>query len=317
MVATESVTPSVVVFGCNGPIGEATMRQLVTQGHRVRGVCRNGRAEAPEGVEIVAGDAADQEQAARLSRGAECIISCIGVDYTRWPELWPPIVDGLIFAAEDSGAKLVFADNLYCYGPVEGVLRESRPLTDYGVKPALRARLAERLLDAHASGRARVAIARASDFYGPGVRNSHLGERVFPTALAGKTIRVQGSLEEAHTFTYSEDFALALATLADNDSALGESWHVPSAPALPLHSVLEKIFRLAGTEPRIATMPGWLLKGGSLFVPLLRELEEMSFLWDRPYLVDHTKYASTFGEHFTPLEEGLEHTLAWYRRQAE
>ncbi|MCL4847141.1 MAG: NAD-dependent epimerase/dehydratase family protein [Acidobacteria bacterium] len=303
-----------VVFGCNGPVGLALMERLVARGDEVVGVCRSGRADAPPGTRVVAGDVSDAGGAVQAARLATTIYSCIGVDYTRWAELWPPIVSGLLAAAEHTGAPLIFADNLYMYGPQDQPLVETLPGTSYGRKPVLRARLAAEMLDAHASGRARVALVRASDFYGPRALNTVLGERVFARALAGRRAQLLGSPHHPHSFTYVPDVARALETIADaGDEAFGQVWHVPSAPAQPVRTVVERIYALAGHSPRLQTMPDWMLAGLALVSPLMRELKEMDFLWDRPYIVDHTKFAATFWSDYTPIEEGIETTLAWYR----
>lgn len=304
-----------VVFGCNGPVGVALLAQLAERGVRVRGVCRSGVAEAPAGVEIVAGDAADRRETPRLAAGAAVIYSTIGVEYQyqRWIELWPPIIDGLLDAATTAKARLVFADNLYCYGPQMIPLREDLPMTVYGKKPALRARLAKRLFEAHRAGRVQVAVVRASDFYGPRVRLSGLGERVFPKLLAGKPAQVLGDPDVPHSYTYVPDFARAMVSVADSDDAWGEAWHVPSAPARSHRELVEVIARLAGGEGKLQTLSPKMLRFVSLFSPKMRELKEMLFVWDRPYQIDHAKFAARFWSDFTPLEEGLAATVDWYR----
>lgn len=303
-----------VVFGANGAVGTALMGRLVARGDQVIGVCRSGRGDAPPGTRLVAADVADAGAAIEAARGATTLYSCVGVDYTRWPQLWPRIVDGLLAAAEHTGAPLVFADNLYSYGPQNQPLVETLPGTSHGVKPALRARLSARLLEAHAAGRARVALVRASDFYGPGALNAVLGARVFGRALAGKPARVLGDPDCPHTLSYVPDVARALETVAHGGpDGFGEIWHVPSAPALPVRTVVETVYRLAGRPPQLQAMPDWMLRAVALVSPLMRELQEMHFLWDRPYLVDHTKFAARFWSDYTPMDEGLRTTLEWFR----
>jgi nucleoside-diphosphate-sugar epimerase len=305
-----------LVVGCNGPLGVEVMERLTARGERVRGLCRSGRAAAPPGAEVLAVDAADREAMVRAAAGAEVIHACVGVDYPRWRELWPPIVEGLLAAAAASGAALLFGDNLYAYGPQNWPLREDLPGTTLGVKPALRARLTERMLAAHARGEARVALVRASDFYGPRVRQSWLGERVFARLLAGRPASLVGGADQPHAFTYLPDFATAMLAVADAPDALGGIWHVPNAPALTLREAVTRIAALAGTEPRVQVLPWPLLRLLGLVVPVFRELAEMKFQWDRPYLVDHAKFAARFGELATPLDEGLAATVSWYREEA-
>lgn len=305
--------PLHVVYGCNGPVGTTLMERLQRGGRRVRGVCRSGRATAPAGVEVLAGDATDAADVAKRCRGAAVVYCCIGIDYTRWMELWPRIVDGLIEGVARAGSRLVFTDNLYAYGPVHGPLTEDLPLTGYGRKPALRAKLARRLLDAHGSGKLPVAIARASDFFGPRVLNSLLGVRVFAAALQGRTAQLIGDIDQPHTYTYVPDLARALATLAISGSAFGEVWHVPSPPPQSTRSIVERVYALAGQPPAMRSLPRPLLAVLGLFWPIMRELRELQFQWDRPYIVDHGKFADAYWGDYTPLDDGLRTTLAWYR----
>ncbi len=289
------------------------MEALATAGIHVTGVCRSGRGDAPPGVALVSGDAADRETTTRLARGADVLFATMGLPYPEWLTGWPPIVEGLLAAAAASGARLIFADNLYAYGPQHAPLREDMPATTSGRKPALRARMAHTMLEAHRAGRARVAIVRASDFYGPRVRLSQLGERVVGRLLAGRPAQVLGDPDQPHTFTYAPDFVRALVTVATADDAFGQIWHVPNAPPIALRAVVDKIAALVARPARLSTLPRWLLRGLALINPMMRELEEMQFQVDRPYLVDHSKYAARFGGDFTPIDEGLRATVDWYR----
>lgn len=300
-----------VVLGCNGPLGLELMSRLADQGKTVRGVCRSGRSEAPSGVEIVSADMGRRADAERVCQDASHVYCCIGVDYIRWLELWPPIIEAVLAAARDR--TLIMGDNLYSYGPQRVPLTEDLPLTGYGRKPALRARMTELLLGAHAAGQASIALVRAADFYGPRVRNSMLGERLIEPILKGKPVQLLGDIDQPHSFSYLPDFARAMVSVAEDPEACGQIWHVPNAPALSLREMVEKAYELAQQTPSLRVMPSWLFSALSLVDPLLRELREMRFLWDRPYQVDHGKFAARFWSDFTPPEMGLARTLDWYR----
>ena len=306
-----------VVFGCNGPIGVALMERLAGAGSEVLGVCRSGQSVAPEGARIAAADVRDVEAAGRLAEGAEVVYGCIGIPYAAWVDLWPGIVEGLLGAAEAAGARLVFADNLYCYGSQHRPLNEELPLTDYGRKPTLRAKMARTMLEADRVGRARVALVRASDFYGPRVTNSALGERVFPNLLAGKAVQLLGDPDAPHAFTYAPDFARALETLgAAEDEDYGQAWHVPNAPASSQRQLMTLLGEIAGRPVKIRSLRRRMVALLSLFSPMLRELKELMHQWELPYRVDHAKWAARFGDEHTSLEDGLRATLDWYRSQA-
>jgi nucleoside-diphosphate-sugar epimerase len=129
-----------VVFGAAGAIGGAVAGGLLRRGCSVRAVSRRG--QAPEGAQGVAADASDPAQAADAAAGAAVIYHCASPPYTRWPVLFPALTRSILGAAESSGAKLVFADNLYAYGPVDGPLREDLPASARGRKGRIRAEMA-------------------------------------------------------------------------------------------------------------------------------------------------------------------------------
>ena len=186
-----------VVFGATGAIGGAVVGELARAGRQVRAVSRSG--QAPDGAQGMAADASDQAQAAPAAAGAFVIYHCASPPDTQWPELFPILTGSILGAAESSGAKLVFADNLYAYGPVDGPLREDLPAAARGPKGRIRAEMAADLLAAHREGRARVVIGRASDYYGPHGTGSTAGQTVFGRILAGKKPQWTGRLDQPHT----------------------------------------------------------------------------------------------------------------------
>jgi len=298
-----------VVFGYRGAAGSALAARLHASGRRVRGVSLRGRAEKTPDFEVVPADVANPEEARRACRDASVVYACLAAPYTDWPVQWPKMIEGLLAGVESAGARLVFLDNLYAYGPQQGPLVETMPPARTGIKPALRARMTDTLLSAHAAGRTRVAIARASDFYGPGTRQSALGAEALAAAIAGKRVIAMGDPDAPHSWTYLPDLARALATLGEHDDATGEIWHVPNAPPVSLREAVSKIGTLAGTRPRVVALPAWTVSAAGLFAPMLRELAEMRHVWDRPYVVDHGKFAARFHPDATPFDLGLRATL--------
>src|ERR687893_2140709 len=181
-----------VVFG-TGPVGLAVMDELLKKGKRVRMVNRGGRASVPEGVEVAGGDATDESFAREASEGASVVYFALNPPYTRWAELFPPLQAGVIAGAAAAGAKLVAVENLYMYGLTGGrPLSEDLPHAPNTRKGAVRAAMSEDLMGAHKSGKVRVAVGRASDFFGPRVLVSAAGEQVFGRAVEGKGAQLAG-----------------------------------------------------------------------------------------------------------------------------
>jgi nucleoside-diphosphate-sugar epimerase len=303
-----------VVFGATGGIGGALVAELLRQGRRVRAVSRRG--EAPEGAEGVTADAADTAEAAAVATGAEVVYHCVNPGYTQWPELLPPISRSILGAAESAGAKLVYADNLYAYGPVDGPLREEMPAAASGPKGRTRVEVAAELLAAHDAGRARVTIGRASDYYGPGGVTSASGEPVFGRALAGKRPQWTGRLDAPHTFHFLGDIARGLVTLAERPEADGEVWHLPAAEPLTAQQFFDLVFEAAGrpTPAKAQIVGPALLAVGGIFSPILRELRETAYQFRRPFVIDSAKFERSFGRlEPTPHREAVERTVAWFR----
>lgn len=308
-----STNESHVVFGA-GPLGTAVARELLARGGRVRLVSRGGRGDAPAGAELVKGDAADADSARRLCRGARAVFHCASPAYTEWPEKFPALTGGIIEGAAGAGAKLVYGDNLYMYGPVSGPLREELPPRAAGRKGRTRAAMAETLMAAHRDGKVRAVIGRASNFYGPGVRDSVVGQGVFGAALGGRAAEALGDLDAPHTYTFIDDFAKGLVTLGEREEALGQVWHVPSAETLTTRQFINMVFEEAGTRPKFRVAPRLIVNVFGLFKPMMRELKEVLYEFESPFVVDHGKYERAFGNHATPHREAIRQTLDWFRQ---
>lgn len=301
-----------------GPAGAATARLLAEQGHVVRVVTTSGRSPEP-GIEHVALDATDSARLTEAARGAVAIHSCAAPPYQRWAVGWPPLASSLCAAAEATGAVLVLLGNLYGYGPVDGPLTEDLPLAATGPKGKVRAAVWEQARTQHEQGRIRAVEVRASDFFGPGVTDGgHLAGRVLPRLLRGKPVSTLGDPDAPHSWTYLPDVAAALAGVAGDERAWGRPWHVPTAPAQSVRSMVDRLAGVAGTGPvAVRRLPSALVAAAALVSPLIRELKEVRYQFDRPFVVDSSAYEGAFAVRPTPVDEQVEATVDWWReRQA-
>ena len=309
-----------VIFG-TGPLGLAVMRELVSRGKEVRVVNRSGQAPVPvpAGVQVVKGDAYDPASVRKVAAGTSVAYQCAQPAYTEWVSLFPKmqsaIIDGVApVGAKDEGRRLVVAENLYMYGRVSGPITENLPYNAHTRKGEVRARMAEQVMEAHRDGKLRTTSGRASDFYGPHALLGTPGERAFYPAIAGKRVDVLGKLDLPHTFTYIDDFARGLVTLGEHDEALGSAWHVPSAPTLTQREIVTMIFAAAGTKPQMGETPAVLLKALGLFNPLAREVVEMLYEFDEPFVMSHARFEGAFGDGATPHEDAIRETVDWFRK---
>jgi nucleoside-diphosphate-sugar epimerase len=172
------------------------------------------------------------------------------------------------------------------------------------------------LLQAHRQGQVQVVIGRAADFYGPRVVDSMAGQMLFGAALAGKTVNLAGDVDLPHTLTYIRDFARALVTLSRHDEAYGQAWHVPSAETLTARQFVELVETEIGRPVRVRTAGKNMMRFIGLFNPGAREIVEMMYEFEEPFVIDHGRFAAAFGNGVTPHAEAIKETVAWYRHQA-
>ncbi|GAB2826016.1 SDR family oxidoreductase [Actinoallomurus bryophytorum] len=303
-----------VVLGAGGAIGGSVARELASRGRRVRAVNRSGKVPSLDGVEAHRGDITSAEGAKAACEGADVVYHCAAPAYTRWVQEFPRMTDAVREGAAAAGAKLVFADNLYMYGPVGAPMTEDMPSAARNPKGRVRAEMAESLLAGHRSGELRVAIGRASDYYGPGGVNTTAGTTVFGAALRGKVARWVGSLDQPHSLGYLPDIAKGLVVLGGDERADGEVWHLPAAEPLTGEEFLDLVFAELGQPRKIAALGRGMQRAIGLVNPTVRALGETWYQRDRPFVTDASKFTGTFGPFaVTPHAEAIAATLDWYR----
>jgi nucleoside-diphosphate-sugar epimerase len=292
-----------VIVGA-GTIGSTVARQLADAGERVRVVTRSGSGPDHPAIERVAADAGDAAALTRLSRGAVAIYNCVNPPYHTWPTDWPPMANAMLAAAETSGAPLAITGCLYGYGPVDRPMTEDMPLAARTVKGRVRVKMWEDALAAYRSGRiSGVTEVRGSDYLSP--RYSVI-ELAMPGLRANRTIWLPGALDNPHTFTYTGDMATALIRLARDPRAWGRAWHVPSPPPMTLREAVTKIAEIGGYPlPKLRGYPKTAIRAAGLFDRRTREFVEMSYQWDRPFILDATLTANTFGLTATDVDDAI------------
>lgn len=300
-----------VILGA-GQIGPLVAQRLLALGHRVR-LVRRGRfgAEVPAGAETANADILDPAAAARALDGAATVYHCVNPVYTAWPTQLLPMTRAIIDASTAAGAHLVALDNLYMYGRA-GTMREDAPVAPCSKKGALRAEAAALLVAARA--RIPVTIGRASDFIGPGATQAAIfGDRFWPRALAGKAGEVFGDPDQPHSYSYVPDVAAGLVTLGTDPRAHNQLWHLPVNAATSTRALIALVGEAIGTPLAATRVPPWLLRGLGVFSPLMREVAEMTYQWQLPFILDDTRFRQTFGLAATPWSDALPATVAWAR----
>lgn len=301
-----------VVTGA-GPVGSTVALQLAEAGERVRLLTRSGSGPDHSLIERQQVDVSRADQLEAAFDGAAVVHHCIhgsAYDARVWRAELPAAERAVLAAAGRIGAVVVFPESLYSYGPVDGPITEDLPRAASGGKLGVRTDL---LAQRTASTTATVSVA-ASDFYGPRVRTAHAGERLIPTVLAGRTMRVVGSLDEPHSFTYVPDLAAAMIRAAATPGLWDSFLHAPTAPPITQRQLIEQVAATAGVPvPRMSAISTWALKSIGVVSRSTRELAETGYMFDRPFVLDSSASEVRLGLGPTPLETGLKESVAWWR----
>lgn len=306
-----------VIFG-TGPVGMAILDALRAEGRtNIRLVNRSGRTSEPlpDGVELANGDAADPGFAVQAAAGASIVYNALNPPYSQWLDQFPGLQAGVIAGAEAAGAKLVVIENLYGYGDPQGQpMREDTPNNAHTRKGALRVQMHRDLMAAHDAGRVPVVVGRASDFIGPRVMQSAMGgDLVLNAVVQGKAAQVVGNVDMPHSYTYMPDIGRALVALAHTDDAYGQVWHLPTPPATPSRELLERLYAEAGTTFKMQAAPKWLLHIVGIFQPDVREIVEMLYEFETPFIIDDSKFTARFGWGATDMATVVRDTVAWFK----
>ena len=299
------------ILGANGIIAQELSRALVEYTTDIRQVSRNPRKVNPTDDTFVA-DLLDNQATANAVAGSEVVYLVAGLKYdiSVWQEQWPRVMRNVIDACKKHGASLVFFDNVYAYGWVAGAMTEDTPFNPISKKGEVRAKIATMLLDEMRVDNLRAMIVRSADFYGPGAIQSFPHATVFERLRAGKAPQWIGNSNALHTFTFTPDAGHAIAVLGKSSEAYGQTWHLPTTKE-PLTGAdfVRLACDLAGQPFKLQVAPRWMLKLMGIFMPVLRENDEMMYQFEYDYRFDSSKIESAFSLQPTPYTQGISESL--------
>ena len=293
-----------ILLGAGGAIADVLSRELLARQQTVKLVARRGPVRA---------DLLDRESVQHVVEDGSTVHLLAGLPYDLrvWREQWPRIMHNVLEACAAHGARLIFFDNVYMYGRVQGPMTEETPVRPSSRKGEVRAAIAAELLEAAKRGRVRACIARAADFYGPGVANGIPNQLVFIPLSNGKTAQWLVNADVPHSFTYTPDCGRALPFLAAADDVWGEVWHMPTAPSPPTgRQFVELAASALGVPPHLRVLRPWMLRMAGVFNRTIGEIGEMLYQYEAPYLFDSSKFERRFEFTPAPYAEGIAATAS-------
>jgi nucleoside-diphosphate-sugar epimerase len=300
------------ILGANGVIGNELSKLLPQYTDKVRQVSRNPK-KVNATDETLAADLLDPKAVSDAVAGSEVAYLVAGLKYDAkvWAEQWPKVMRNAIEACKRHGTKLVFFDNVYAYGKVDGVMTEDTPYNPCSKKGEVRATIATTLMDEVKHGELHGMIVRAADFYGPGAALSLTHSTVHERLKAKKTPQWIGDASAVHTFTYTPDAGRSVALLGNTASAYGQVWHaLTSKEPMSGEAYVRIACELAGQPFKVQVAPRWMLGLMGLFVPVLRENMEMLYQFEHDYRFDSSKLEQAFTVQATSYREGIQAALS-------
>ncbi|MEC5144051.1 NAD-dependent epimerase/dehydratase family protein [Chitinophaga sp. 212800010-3] len=296
------------ILGAGGVIADELAKELIRNNKKVRLVSRAPKSIA--GItDLVAADLTDYTQTKNAVAGSGIVFLTAGLKYDIriWSDGWPKIMTNVINACKEAGARLIFFDNVYSYGLVKGLMKEDAPYHPASRKGTVRAAIATQLMDEVKAGRITATIARSADFYGPGAdKTGFLNLLIVDRFRKNSSAMWIGRDDLPHSYTFTPDAAKGLYLLSQDDSAWNQIWHLPTAhPAPDGKTYVNMIATKMGVKPKYTKLGGFMLTLAGLFDTNIREIKEMLYQNNYPYIFDSSKFEQHFHVKPTSYEEGI------------
>ncbi|MEQ8478430.1 NAD-dependent epimerase/dehydratase family protein [Fulvivirga sp.] len=283
------------ILGAGGAIGTELTKALPKFTNEIKLVGRNP-VKVNDTDLIHKADLLNEEAVIKAVEGSKIVYLTVGLVYKTkiWQEQWPIVMNNAIEACRVHKTKLVFFDNVYMYDrDALKHMTEKTPIRPTSDKGRVREKVAHMVMDAHEKGDIEALIARAADFIGP--INSVPTETIYKNLAKGKKADWFASLNMIHSFTDTTDAAIGTAMLGNAATSFGDVWHLPTDPT-PL--TVTQWIELFGKEMNInakgRALPLWMMGVLGIFIPVLKELKEMAYQYDRDYYFDSTKFNRRF-----------------------
>jgi len=295
------------ILGAGGPTANALTRELTNAKETIRLVSRKPISTSNPNVSWFKADLLNEAELFAAAEGSKVIYLCAGLvyDIKIWQQQWPVIIQNVINLTKRTGARLIFFDNVYMYGLVNGPMTEATPYHPCSLKGELRAKIAEELMNESKAGKINVTIARAADFYGADSMNSFFDMMVLDKFAKRNKAQWIGNPNTLHSFTYIEDAGKALFLLGQTADSGNQIWHLPTAAPLKGKAFIEMAAKIYETKPQYLTINKLMLSLVGLFKKVVSGTVEMYYQYDHDYQFDSSKFEQYFNFKPTSYADGI------------
>ncbi len=295
------------IFGAGGPVANALTRKLISENENVRLVSRRPSTFTGNNITWQKADLLNYAEVLQAAKGSDVIYLCAGLVYNKiiWQQQWPVIMQNMINAAKETGARFIFFDNVYMYGLVNGPMLETTPYNPLSVKGEVRAKIATQLMDEIKEGNVKGSIIRAADFYGAETMNSFFDGMVLAKYAKGERAQWIGKSKTLHSFSYIPDCGNAMYLLGQKPESDSQIWHVPTAAPLTGVQFMELAADVFNTKPKYTTINKLMMQLFGLFNPLVKDSVEMYYQYDHNYVFNSDKFEKFFNVKPTTYRDGI------------
>ncbi|KAA8485063.1 nucleoside-diphosphate-sugar epimerase [Arcticibacter tournemirensis] len=297
------------ILGAGGPVANALALELIKNDDQVRLVSRRPVTISDKATWLRA-DLLNSKEVLTATKGSEVIYLCAGLKYDKevWKEQWPVIMKNVIDATKESGARLIFFDNVYMYGRVQGPMTEETPYNPSSEKGEVRAKIATALMDEVKAGNLNATIARAADFYGAtDSMNSFFDMMVLDKYSKKQKAQWLGNPDTLHSFIYIPDAAKGVFLLGQRPESGNQIWHLPTAPAMKGYDFINLAADIFSVKPSFMKVNNLMLRTLGLFNPVIKGTVEMYYQYEYDYNVDSSKFGKAFSVNPTSYRDGIQH----------
>jgi nucleoside-diphosphate-sugar epimerase len=301
------------ILGAGGAIGVELAKALTAYTTDIRLVSRNPKKVNATDT-LLSADLTTSEGVSKAIEGSTVCYLVVGFDYKTklWQERWPALIQHVVAACIAHKCKLVFFDNVYAIGGDHVMhITESSPISPSSKKGEVRAIVDRHILDAVKAGNLEAIIARAPDFFGPIKDKSMLMNLVYDNMAKGKAAQWFCNADVVHTTGYTPDLAKGTAMLGNTPDAFNQVWNLPVDPTPITARQWVKLFadEMQGKE-KVSVLPSWGIKLLGIFIPIVGEMYEMRYQYDRPYVFDSSKFNQRFNYTPTSNADAVKQTIA-------
>ncbi|MCC7454147.1 MAG: NAD-dependent epimerase/dehydratase family protein [Crocinitomix sp.] len=306
------------ILGAGGAIGIELAKALPTYTSEIQLVGRNPK-KVNETDLLFKANLFNRDEVFKSVEGSEVVYLTVGIDYSTksWQQNWPPLIKNVIDACLEHQAKLVFFDNVYAIGGNNvNHITENSPISPSSKKGSVRADVDKLILESVEKRNLNAIIARSADFFSDMKEKSMLMNVVYDNLAKGKKAQWFCDAKAIHSTSYTPDLAKGTAILGNSPEAYNQIWNLPTDPQKITGEDWINLFAAEmNTSNKYQVLPSWGIRALGIFIPILKEMYEMRYQYDRDYYFDSSKFNQHFNYTPTSNADAVKETVALLKSQ--